>query len=106
MQAAMDRLERLVARRRRLVLGIWIGLLVVAVPFASQQTQNPRGGVFETRGWVPQLAAEALKDIRGAQAETLAVVFDNRKLKPGELAVALAEVRRDAFKDVDGVKLK
>ncbi|HEY6892281.1 MAG TPA: MMPL family transporter [Solirubrobacter sp.] len=105
MQAAMDRLERLVARRRRLVLGIWIGLLVVAVPFASQQTKNLTGGGFENKGSGSQLAAEALKDIPGAQSETLAVVFDNRKMKPGELAVALAEVRRNAFKDVDGVKL-
>jgi RND superfamily putative drug exporter len=105
MQAAMDRLERLVARRRRLVLGIWIGLLVAAAPFASQQTKNLTGGGFENKGSGSQLAAEALKDIPGAQAETLAVVFDNRKLKPGALAVALAEVRRDGFEDVDGVKL-
>ncbi|MDA0162386.1 MMPL family transporter [Solirubrobacter ginsenosidimutans] len=105
MQAAMDRLERLVARRRRLVLGIWIGLLVVAVPFASQQTKNLTGGGFENKGSGSQLAAEELKDIPGAQSETLAVVFDNRKLQAGELAVALAEVRREAFKDVEGVKL-
>ena len=105
MQAAMDRLERLVARRRRLVLGIWIGLLVVAVPFASQQTKHLTGGGFENKGSGSQLAAEALKDIPGAQGETLAVVFDNRQMKAGELAVALAEVRREAFKDVDGVKL-
>ena len=105
MQAAMDRLERLVARRRRLVLGIWVGLLVVAAPFASQQTKNLTGGGFENKGSGSQLAAEALKDIPGAQSETLAVVFDNRQMKPGELAVALAEVRRDGFKDVEGVKL-
>jgi uncharacterized membrane protein YdfJ with MMPL/SSD domain len=105
MQAAMDRLERFIARRRRLVLGVWIGLLVLALPFASQQTKNLTGGGFDNQGSGSQLAAEALKDIPGAQSETLAVVFDNRKQRPGELSVALAEVRREAFKDVDGVKL-
>ena len=58
MQAAMDRLERLVARRRRLVLGIWVGLLVVAAPFASQQTKNLTGGGFENKGSGSQLAAK------------------------------------------------
>jgi len=71
----------------------------------SQQTKNLTGGGFENKGSGSQLAAEALKDIPGAQSETLAVVFDNRQMKPGELAVALAEVRRDGFKDVEGVKL-
>jgi uncharacterized membrane protein YdfJ with MMPL/SSD domain len=105
MQAAMDRLERVIARRRRLVLGVWIGLLILALPFASQQTKNLTGGGFENTGSGSQLAADALKDIPGAQAETLAIVFDNRKMKPGALAVALAQARREAFKDVDGVRL-
>ena len=83
MQAAMDRLERFIARRRRLVLGVWIGLLVLALPFASQQTKNLTGGGFDNQGSGSQLAAEALKDIPGAQSETLAVVFDNRKMQRG-----------------------
>jgi uncharacterized membrane protein YdfJ with MMPL/SSD domain len=105
MQAAMDRLERFVARRRRLVLGVWIGLLVLALPFASQQTKNLTGGGFENQGSGSQLAAEALKDIPGAQSETLAVVFDNRAQKPGALDAAIAKVRRDGFEDVEGVRL-
>ena len=32
MQAAMDRLERFIARRRRLVLGVWLVLLLGALP--------------------------------------------------------------------------
>ncbi len=92
MQAAMDRLERLVARRRRLVLGVWIGLLVLAVPFASQQTKNLTGGGFENKGSGSANVAAALKDIPGAQAETLAVVFDNRKLDAAALGAAIDKV--------------
>jgi uncharacterized membrane protein YdfJ with MMPL/SSD domain len=105
MQAAMDRLERFVARRRRLVLGVWIVLLVVAAPLASQQTKNLTGGGFENQGSGSQLAAAALKDIPGARAETLAVVFENPKRDPQALAAAVDKVADDGFKDVDAVKL-
>jgi RND superfamily putative drug exporter len=60
MQAAMDRLERLVARRRRLVLVLWIAAVVVAVPFASRQTENLTGGGFETKGSSSKTVADAL----------------------------------------------
>ena len=90
MQAAMDRLERFVARRRRLVLGVWIVLLlVVASRSPSQQTKNLTGGGFEVPGSRSEAVAEALKRFPGAQAETLGVVFDNRKRRPGELAAAI-----------------
>src|SRR4051812_50092615 len=104
MQAAMDRLERFIARRRRLVLGVWIGLLVVAVPFASQQTKNLTGGGFENKGSGSQLAAEALKDIPGAQSETLAGVVDNRQLQAGQPPVGPAEARRGGFQGRRGRK--
>ncbi len=101
----MDRLERLVARRRRLVLGVWVVLLLLAVPLASQQTKNLTGGGFENTGSGSQRVAAALKDIPGAQAETLAVVIDNRKGDPAKLQAALDRIKRDGFKDVDGVTL-
>ena len=50
MRAAMDRLERFVTRRRRLVLGVWIVLVVAAVPFAAQQTKHLTAGGFEVPG--------------------------------------------------------
>jgi RND superfamily putative drug exporter len=101
----MDRLERFVARRRRLVLGVWIGLLVLAVPFASQQTKNLTGGGFENKGSGSANVAAALKDIPGAQAETLAVVFDNRKLDAKALGAAVDKVEKDGFEDVGGVRV-
>src|SRR3954447_18365241 len=105
MQAAMDRLQRLVARRRRLVLGIWIVLLTAAIPFASRQTEHLTGGGFENQASGSHAVATALQDIPGARAETLAVVFDNRRHDPRALAAALDRVQRDGFQGVDGVRL-
>jgi uncharacterized membrane protein YdfJ with MMPL/SSD domain len=106
MQAAMDRLERFVARRRRLVLIVWLLVVVVSVPFASRQTENLTGGGFETEGSGSTIVADALKtDFEGTQAESLSVVFDNRDGDPAKLAAAIERVERDAFKDVESVRL-
>jgi heme transporter len=70
MQAAMDRLERLISRRRRLVLIAWLVIVVVSVPFAGRQTENLTGGGFETAGSGSQVVADALgSDFEGQQAE-------------------------------------
>lgn len=105
MQSAMDRLERFVARRRRFVLGLWLVLLLGALPLASQQTKNLTGGGFENTGSGSQLVAEALKEIPGAEAETLAVVFDNRARDTAKLDTAIQRVEREGFEDVEGVSV-
>ena len=71
MRAAMDRLERFVTRRRRLVLGVWIVLVVAAVPFAAQQTKHLTAGGFEVPGSGSQAVSEALKRFPGVQTEPL-----------------------------------
>jgi RND superfamily putative drug exporter len=105
MQAAMDRLERLIARRRRLVLVAWLVIVVISVPFAGRQTENLTGGGFETQGSGSKLVGDALTRDFGLQAEDLAVVFDNRKGDAAALDAALERVRTDGFKDVEGVRL-
>src|SRR6478735_7821109 len=100
MQAAMDRLEHFVARRRRLVI------VVVSVPFAGRQTENLTGGGFETQGSGSQLVADALgTDFEGQQAESLSVVIDNRAGDPAKLRAAVDRVQSEGFKDVDAVRL-
>jgi uncharacterized membrane protein YdfJ with MMPL/SSD domain len=106
MQAAMDRLERLVRRRRRLVLILWVAVVLVSFPFASRQTENLTGGGFETEGSGSQLVADALaRDFPGMQSEDLAVVFDNRRQDPQALEAAFERVERQGFEDVEGVRL-
>ena len=106
MQAAMDRLERLISRRRRLVLIAWLVIVVVSVPFAGRQTENLTGGGFETAGSGSQVVADALgSDFEGQQAESLSVVIDNRAGDPAKLAAAVDRVQREGFEDVDAVRL-
>jgi uncharacterized membrane protein YdfJ with MMPL/SSD domain len=105
MQAAMDRLERFVARRRRLVLAVWIVLVLAALPFASRQTENLTGGGFETEGSGSQIVADALaRDFPGMQSEDLAVVFDNRGGDRAALGAAIDRVEREGFEDVEQVR--
>src|SRR4051794_21165053 len=106
MQAAMDRLERFVERRRRLVLVTWIGLVIVSLPFAGRQTENLTGGGFETQGTDSRVVSDALgRDFPGLQAEDLAIVFDNRKGDPRALSAAIDRVQREGFTDVENVRL-
>ncbi|MDA0180483.1 MMPL family transporter [Solirubrobacter phytolaccae] len=106
MQAAMDRLERLIARHRRLVLIVWLAIVVVSVPFAGRQTENLTGGGFESKGSGSQLVSEASERDFGRPGESLAVVFDNRDGDAAKLAAAVDRVERDGFKDVEAVRLE
>ena len=102
----MDRLERFVARRRRLVLATWPAAVLVSVPFASRQTEHLTEGGFETAGSGSQVVADALaRDFPGMQPEDLAIVFDNRKRDQAALAAAFERVEREGFEDVEGVRL-
>ena len=83
MQAAMDRLEGFIARRRRLVLVAWLAIVVISVPFAGRQTENLTGGGFETKGSGSKVVGDALTRDFGLQSEDLAIVFDNRKHDAG-----------------------
>ena len=60
MHAAVDRLERFVARRRRLVLVVWLAIVVGSVPFAGRQTEHLTGGGFQAEGSGSRLVADAL----------------------------------------------
>ncbi len=105
MQAAMDRLERLIARRRRFVLVAWLAIVVISVPFASRQTENLTGGGFETKGSGSKVVGDALTRDFGVQSEDLAIVFDNRKHDEAALAAAFERVENEGFTDVEGVRL-
>jgi len=93
----MDRLERFVTRRRRIVLGVWIVLVVAAVPFAAQQTKHLTAGGFEVPGSGSLAVSDALKRFPGVQTEPLILVFDNAKGDKAALSTAVD-------KAVNGVK--
>ena len=75
------------------------------VPFAGAADRDLTGGGFETTGSGSQVVVRrAGRDFPALQAETLAVVFDNREGDPQALAAAVDRVQREGFKDVEGVR--
>jgi uncharacterized membrane protein YdfJ with MMPL/SSD domain len=87
MQNAMDKLAGLLERRRLLVLGVWVVLLLAAAPFAARQTEHLTSGGFEVPGSQSQVVDRNLERFEGAQRESLAVVLARRE------GVAADEVR-------------
>jgi uncharacterized membrane protein YdfJ with MMPL/SSD domain len=90
MQRAIDRLIRLVARRRRVVLGLWIVLLVAALPFAAHQTEHLTAGGFEVPGSGSLAAADALSQFPSVHSQSLVIVFDNEQHNKSDLVAAIA----------------
>jgi uncharacterized membrane protein YdfJ with MMPL/SSD domain len=97
MQAAMDRLGSFISRRRRLVLGTWIVLLVVSLPFFAMQTKHLTAGGFEVPGSQSTFVANSIKQFPGVESEKLVFVFDNSKRDKAALDAAIT-------KSVDGAK--
>ena len=50
MRDQMNRLAAVIGRRRRWVVGIWIAIVVCALPFAARQTEHLSGGGFDVPG--------------------------------------------------------
>jgi uncharacterized membrane protein YdfJ with MMPL/SSD domain len=78
MQAVMDRLGAFLERRRWLVLGIWVLLLLGSLPFAARQTEHLTGGGFSVPGSGSEAVDKGLERFEGAQKESLAVVLAQR----------------------------
>jgi RND superfamily putative drug exporter len=102
MQAAMDRLGSFISRRRKLVLGTWIVLLVVSLPFFAMQTKHLTAGGFEVPGSQSTFVADSMKQFPGVEAEKLVFVFDNSKGDKAALDAAITKAV-DGTKGVDGV---
>src|ERR1044072_1054320 len=94
MQSAMNRLSVFVRGHRKLVFAGWIVLLLISIPFASRQTENPTGGGFEVRG----AGSGSDNDDRqmagcpGQNSEPLGVVVQRKGGDRGRLAAAVVRV--------------
>src|SRR3954449_2027095 len=102
MQAAMDRLGSLISRRRKIVLGTWIALLVISLPFFAMQSKHLTAGGFEVPGSQSTFVADSIKQFPGVESEKIVFVFDNSKLDKGALDAASTKAV-DGTKGVDGV---
>src|SRR4051794_39723260 len=97
-QHFMLRLERTLARRRWLVLGAWLILLAVALPFAARQGEHLTGGGFGVPGSQSREVMQALdRDFGRVGRAQLAVVLDpGPRATPADMRAALARVRTGA----------
>jgi RND superfamily putative drug exporter len=71
----MNRLAEFLGRRRRWVLAAWVLIVVLALPFASRQTDHLTGGGFDVPGSQSLKVSEALQEDFGTQADGISVVL-------------------------------
>ncbi len=102
MQAAMDRLGSFISRRRKFVLGTWIALLVISMPFFAMQSKHLTAGGFEVPGSQSTFVANSIKQFPGVEAEKLVFVFDNTKGDKAKTDAAITKAV-NATKGVEGV---
>jgi uncharacterized membrane protein YdfJ with MMPL/SSD domain len=95
MKDAMNRLAQFLGRRRRWVVAAWVLIVLLALPFASKQTEHLTGGGFDVPGSQSMKVSEAVQESFGSQADGIAVVL---KAAPGATAperdAAVARVRK------------
>ena len=95
MRDAMNRLAQFLGRRRRWVVAAWVLIVLLALPFASKQTDHLTGGGFDVPGSQSMKVSESLQEDFGSQADGIAVVL---KAAPGASAAerdaAVARVGR------------
>jgi uncharacterized membrane protein YdfJ with MMPL/SSD domain len=85
MKDAMNRLAQFLGRRRRLVVVAWVLIVLLALPFASEQTKHLTGGGFDVPGSQSMKVSEAVQEQFGSQADGISVVL---KAAPGASAAA------------------
>ncbi|MEA2123943.1 MAG: putative drug exporter of the superfamily, partial [Solirubrobacteraceae bacterium] len=90
MQRWMMRLDAAVSSRRRWVLGAWVVVLAVALPFSMQQSDHLSSGGFGVPGSQSQTVSSALSSFAGVERTALAVVVVGR--------ADLQELRTEAVK--------
>ncbi len=72
----MNQLAEFLGRRRRWVVGAWVVIVVLALPFAAKQTDHLTGGGFDVPGSQSQQVSEALQDEFGSQANGISVLLE------------------------------
>jgi len=96
MKIAMNRLAQFLGRRRRWVVAAWVLIVLLALPFASKQTEHLTGGGFDVPGSQSMKVSEAVQEDFGSRADGIAVVL---KAAPGASAAerdaAVARIRKE-----------
>jgi uncharacterized membrane protein YdfJ with MMPL/SSD domain len=90
----MNRLAEFLGRRRRWVVAAWVLIVVLALPFAKQQTDHLTGGGFDVPGSQSMQVSEAMQDEFGSQADGINVVLKaSAGATPADRAAAVTRLR-------------
>jgi uncharacterized membrane protein YdfJ with MMPL/SSD domain len=105
MQTTMLRLERLLRRRKRIVLVVWAVIVLAAVPFAARQSEDLSSGGFEVPGSQTAAVDAALDRFPGVQRAQLAAVLVGAPRATAAQRRAAVDRVVAAAGPVDGVSL-
>jgi uncharacterized membrane protein YdfJ with MMPL/SSD domain len=96
MRDSMNRLSGLLGRRRRWVLAAWIAIVLLALPFASRQTEHLTGGGFDVPGSQSKKVSEELQEEFGSQADGISVLLKAAPdASPAQRAAAVQRLQRE-----------
>jgi RND superfamily putative drug exporter len=94
----MVRLADVLARRRWLIAGAWLVVVVIAAPYAIRQTENLKGGGFDVPGSESKVVEDATQDgFAAAQRGRLAAVVQiDQRDDSAAAGAALTRLKRAA----------
>ncbi len=105
MRDGMNRLAGVLGRRRRWVLGIWILIVICALPFAMRQTEHLTGGGFDVPGSESEAVTDAMQGTFASEATGVAVLLRAAPdASAAERAAAVKRVQREVA-PVEGISL-
>jgi uncharacterized membrane protein YdfJ with MMPL/SSD domain len=105
MRDGMNRLAGVLGRRRRWVLGIWVAIVVLALPFAAKQTEHLTGGGFDVPGSQSKAVADSMQGVFASEATGVAVLLRAEPdASAAERVAAVDRVQREVAA-IDGVSL-
>jgi uncharacterized membrane protein YdfJ with MMPL/SSD domain len=96
MRNGMNRLAGVLGRRRRWVLGIWIAIVICALPFAARQTEHLTGGGFDVPGSQSKAVAESMQGVFPKEVGGVTVLLRAEpSTSAAERAAAVERIRRE-----------
>jgi RND superfamily putative drug exporter len=105
MHDAMLKLAGLLARRRRLVVAVWVLIVIAALPLAARQTEHLTGGGFDVPGSESKAVGEAMQGVFAREANGIAVLLRARpEAGAAERRAAVRRVRA-AVANTEGVAM-
>ncbi len=105
MRDGMTRLAGVLGRRRHWVLGVWLLIVVCALPFAARQTEHLTGGGFDVPGSESKAVADSMQGVFVREATGVAVLLRAASdASAAERLAAVDRVRREVGA-VEGISL-